>query len=389
MERNIKKDITFICTDNVERQCLEPISLEAEKRGYKVRFSENKFEKCEIGFYISHWNFPKYSKLSVVSLHDLGQQHGEWPMPWKLEYWNIFDVAFLPSKEWADMWHNASCYDFVRPRIGTFFTGFPKADRIQQKSFSENCKEIISKYGIDKNKKTALYAPSWEWDGRQLEMIAAVKDLNVNLIIKQFPYMPPEFAEQYEIIKDMNEKSKGKPNVYILDSSINIYDAINLCDVLVSEESSTLYEAMLMGKPVVAVTDWLVPDVKPPRLPEFPYDFAIKISKNKLKETIFQVLEDKKYLEKIKNYREINFPQIGNASKNVMDVIDSIVNKTELPETKIEELELTNTPPEFKKSVAKRKWTLKKYNFAHTSKFGEILYRFYHLLKLKCQNQSK
>lgn len=385
--KKLKKEITFICTDNVERQCLEPVALEAENRGYKIKFSKNKFERCEIGFYISHWNFSKNSRLSIVTLHDLGQQHGEWPMPWKLEYWNIFDVAFLPSKEWADMWHNASCFDFARPKIGAFFTGFPKADRIFQKDFTKNCKEIVSKYGIDKNKKTVLYAPSWEWGGRQLEMIDAVKDLNVNLLIKQFPYMPPEFEEQYNIIKDMNKKSCGKKNVYILDSTINIYDAINLSDVLVSEESSTLYEAMLMNKPVIAVNDWLVPDVKPPRLPQFPYDFAIKIPKSELKETVLKVLSDDIYLDKIKKYRELNFPQIGNASRNVMDVIDSIVNNTESPDTKIAELPLKKTPQEFKKSVLKRKWTLKKYQFAHSSRIGEFIYKLYHLIK--CQSQSK
>ena len=208
--KNIKKKITFVCTDNVEKQCLEPIAIEAKNRGYKIKFTDNKFEKCEIGFYISHLNFPTHSKLSVVTLHDLGQQHGEWPMPWKLEYWNIFDIAFLPSREWADMWHKASCYDFVRPKIGAFFTGFPKSDRICQKDFSENCKKIVAEYGIDVNKKTVLYAPSWEYGGRQLEMIEAVKDLDVNLIIKQFPYMPPEFEEQYKIIKDMNEKKHWK-----------------------------------------------------------------------------------------------------------------------------------------------------------------------------------
>lgn len=385
--KNIKKKITFVCTDNVEKQCLEPIAIEAKNRGYKIKFTDHKFEKCEIGFYISHFNFPKRSKLSVVTLHDLGQQHGEWPMPWKLEYWNIFDIALLPSREWADMWHKASCYDFVRPKIGAFFTGFPKSDRICQKDFSENCKKIVAEYGIDVNKKTVLYAPSWEYGGRQLEMIEAVKDLDVNLIIKQFPYMPPEFEEQYKIIKDMNEKSIGKPNVYILDSTINIYDAINLCDVLVSEESSTLYEAMLMEKPVIAVTDWLVPDVVPPRLPQFPYDFAVKIPKAELKTTVLSVLTNKNYLEKIKEYRSANFPNFGYAAKNVMDVIDSIINGNSLPDTKIEELPLKKAPCEFRKSVAKRKWTLKKYFFAHTSRLGEIIYKIYH--SLKCRNQSK
>lgn len=381
MKKNIKKEITFIFTDNVEKQCLEPVAVEAKKRGYGIKFTNNKFERCEIGFYISHWNFPKYSKLSVITLHDLGQQHGEWPMPWKLEYWNIFDIALLPDKEWADMWKNASCYKFVQPKIGAFFTGFPKADRILQKDFNENCKKIVSEYSIDVSRKTILYAPSWEWGGRQLEMIDAVKDLNVNLLIKQFPYMPPEFEEQYNIIKEMNEKSQGKPNVYILDSSINIYDAINLSDVLVSEESSTLYEAMLMGKTVIAVTDWLVPDVRPPRLPEFPYDFAIKIPKALLTKTVSQVLSNKEYLERIEQYRIQNFPQIGNAAKNAMDVIDSVVLQRKTPDTKIESVSTKKSPREFIKSVNKRKWTLKKYEIAHASKLGEFVFKIYHFLK--------
>lgn len=61
----------------------------------------------------------------------------------------------------------------------------------------------------------------------------------------------------------MAEKSKGIPNVFVLDTSINIFNAINLCVLLVSKESSTLYEAMMLEKPIIAVTDWLVPDNNP------------------------------------------------------------------------------------------------------------------------------
>ena len=113
MKKNIKKEITFFCTDKVERQCCDSIIKEAELRGYKVRVTDNKFEKAEIGIYLSHWNFPKHSKLSAVMLHDLGQQHGEWPMMWKLEFWDKFDLAFLPSNDWAEMWTNGSKYKFV------------------------------------------------------------------------------------------------------------------------------------------------------------------------------------------------------------------------------------------------------------------------------------
>ncbi len=379
MKKNIKKEITFIYTDKLEYQCYEAVAEEAVKRGYKIKFSDNVLEKCEIGFYCQHLNFPKNSKFSCVMLHDLGQQHGEWPVMGKNEFWSDFDIGFVPSKEWADMWHNASCYDFVRPKNGCFFVGWPKSDNIKKKTFADECEKILDYYGIDKNKKTVLYAPSWEWDGRQLEMIEACKELDVNLIIKQFPWNPKTFKFQYDICNEMSEKSKNIPNVFVFDTAINIFNAINLCDVLVSEESSTLYEAMLMDKPVVAVTDWLVPDNFPPRLPDFPYDFAVKCKKAELKETLKRVLFDKSYILAIKNYRQSNFPQLGNSAKNVMDVIDNVLDGKE-DILRIHELPLSETPVEFKKSVRKRKFLMKKvwlkFRFVDNSKILTNVYNF-------------
>lgn len=377
--------ITFICEDKIEYQCCQPIMEEAKKRGYDVKVSDNQFEKCEIGFYLSHLNFPKNSKLSIITLHDLGQQHSHWPNIWKNEFWSDFDIALLPSKEWCNMWHGASCYDFARPRIGAFFTGWAKADRLKQNDFTENCNRILADFNLDSSKKTVLYAPSWEYDNRQLEMIESVKELNVNLLIKQFPYSEKDFPEQYRIINEVHKKSKDKPNVYILDSSVNIYDAISLCDVLVSEESSTLYEAMLLDKPVVAVTDWLVPDEIPARLPEFPYDFAIHTPKADLTQTIESILTNKEYLEQIRKYRNDNFPQIGNSAKCVIDIIDNVVHGSTNPVNRIEELELIKVPKEFRKSVLHRKIVLFKSKFKRTNLLGKLLYKIYK--KFKCLNQ--
>lgn len=392
MKKDIKKEITFIYTDKLEHQCEEPIADEAMKRGYKINFSDDVLKKSEIGFYCQHLNFPKNSKFSCVMLHDLGQQHGEWPVMWKNEFWNDFNLGFLPSKEWVDMWHNASCYDFVRPKNGCYFVGWTKSDNIEKKVFTDECEEIVAQYGINKNKKTVLYAPSWEWDGRQLEMIEACKELDVNLIIKQFPWNPKTFKFQYDICNEMAEKSKNIPNVFVLDTSINIFNAINLCDVLVSEESSTLYEAMLMDKPVVAVTDWLVPDNFPPRLPDFPYDFAVKCKKAELKETIENVLSDKSYILTIKNYRQNNFPQLGNSAKNIMDVIDEVLEGKEKNPLRIHELPLIETPIEFKKSVKKRKFLMKKIfiklRFVDNSKILTVLYNFLRSVKHSFQKKG-
>lgn len=387
MRRKIKKEITFICTTGVEKLCCNSIAEEAIKRGFKVKFTENIFEKCEIGVYLSHLNYPQNSKFSVIMLHDLGQQHGEWPIMWKNEYWNIYDVGFLPSLEWVKMWESASCYRFACPKKGCYFAGWPKADATVAEKFNDEANEVIKKYNIDTSKKTILYAPSWEWDGRQLEMIESVKNMDVNLIIKQFPVTPDRFPWHYKIVMDAMEKSKGKKNTILLDPKINIFTAISICDVLVSEESSTLFEAMLMGKPVIAVKDWLVPDnyPEPPRLPNFSYDFAVRIEKKDLEKTLNEVLNDSKYENIIRDYKENNFPKVGVAAPMILDVIEAELFGKENKHQKIKESEKVRIPKEYKKSVNKRKWALRKYKIRKQifdkNKFLTALFNVYHSIK--------
>lgn len=394
MKKNIKKEITFICTDKVEKQCCDPIAAEAKKRGYTVKFTENQFEKCEIGFYLSHVNYPKYSKFSAITLHDLGQQHGQWPNIWRNEFWSQFDVGFLPSKEWANMWHDSSRYSFARPKFGCYLSGWIKADTTLSTDFTEENARIVTEYGIDTSKKTILYAPAWEWDEHQIEIVEAVRDLNVNLIIKQFPVVPEVFPWEVELIEETHKKTRtlDLPNVFILDPKINIFNVIQLCDVLVSEESSTLSEAMLLEKPVIAVTDWLVPDAypNPARLPECYYDFAIKIGKKDLRETIKTVVSDDSYTKKISQYRKDNFPNIGNAARTVMDVIDNILFDGNNVVNQIDELSLTETPFEFRKTVNKRKAAMRhifiKKRFVDKNKILLSIWNMLRTVKNKLRN---
>lgn len=51
-----------------------PIAFKAEYRGYEVEFADNKFARCEIGFYCDYVYFPHYSKFSVIMLHDIIQK---------------------------------------------------------------------------------------------------------------------------------------------------------------------------------------------------------------------------------------------------------------------------------------------------------------------------
>ena len=88
-----KKEITFIYDNSAQISMYKPIVAEAERRGYTTKMTQNILEKCEIGFYCHHINFPQHSKFSVIMLHDIIQQYSNWPDIWYREPWNKYDIG--------------------------------------------------------------------------------------------------------------------------------------------------------------------------------------------------------------------------------------------------------------------------------------------------------
>ena len=324
----VRKDITFIYSDSVEKQVYEMIAKEAEARGYKTRITDDKFCKCEIGWYCQHINFPQYSKFSIIMLHDITQQYGYWPDIWYREPWNKYDIGFLPNKIWAKNWYRVSDKYYTRPRKGIYLTGWPKADRVSEYMDETKRNEFKKSIGINPNIPTILYAPAWENDGKQDDFVQAMLKLNVNILIKQAPWSE-KYAEQIENIRIMYEKHKNNPRVIQMDPKTNILDAIMISDVLVSEESSTMLEAVMMGKPAVSVTNWLIPDRIPSRYPSDDYEFTINTKKENLTECIEDILNDyESYQTKAKEYSSSHCSNIGNCIPMMLDILDARINGT-------------------------------------------------------------
>ena len=327
--KHLKKDLTLIYSDSAEKSIFKPIADEASKRGYKVTLTDDKFAKCEIGFYCQHVNFPQFSKFSLIMLHDIIQQYGNWPDLWLREPWNKYDIGLLPSNQWVSNWNECSQWYYSNPRIGMYKIGWPKADNYAGIDRVKYKKEFNAKYGIDGNKPTILYAPAWENDNKQDDFVQSMKKLDVNILIKQFNYQPelnPQYLDAYNAVQEMYLLHKDIPGVTILDPKTNIFEAIMACDILVSEESSTMCEATMMGIPAVSVSDWLIPDTDPKRYPECDYDFVFMTTKGELSEFVSGMLADyDEYVSKVDSFRKSTFGDIGGSAKKIMDIIDDFV----------------------------------------------------------------
>lgn len=312
--------------DAAEKSMYTPIAEEAQRRGYSVKFTTNKLEQCEIGFYCQHINYPQFSKLSLILLHDIIQQYGNWPDIWLREPWNKYDIGILPSDQWQKNWDACSQWYYTRPRIGMYKLGWPKADVVSKLQASAYREDFYRKYGMDLEKKTILYAPSWENDGKQDDFVQSMRKLDVNIVIKQATYDPEVYPERVRDIQQMYELHKDLERVTILPAETNIFEAIAVSDILVSEESSTMCEATMMGIPAVSVSDWLVPDTVPSRMPKCDYDFVWMTKKAELSDFIRYMIENyDEFRSQAAEYSRKNFANIGKTSKMIMDIVDDCV----------------------------------------------------------------
>lgn len=323
----LNKDITFIYMDSAEKSFMSLLAEEARTRGYKTTVTNDKFASCEIGVYCQHINFPQFSKFSVVMLHDIIQQYGNWPDLWFREPWNKYDIGILPSRQWVKNWNQCSQWKYARPRKGMFLVGWPKADHVANLDKRKYRHDFYRKYGLNLERKTILYAPAWENDNKEDDFVKSVLGLDVNIIIKQWDANPVDYPMQVENVKKMAELHRDIPGVTVLPPSMNIFDAILAADILVSEESSTMSEAAMLGVPAVSVSNWLIPDTIPSRYPECNYDFVTKTQKENLRNCIDDMLlHYSKYKRETERYAENNFSNVGCSCKMILDIIDDCVD---------------------------------------------------------------
>lgn len=322
---NCRPLISFFFTDDIERQTLAPIAQEAERRQYRVRFTDRMDEPAEIGIYCSHRPDPSNSRMSAILLHDLAQRHDIWPDFWKYEPWNRFDIGILPGPSWRKRWQACAMQPEACPRIGVYELGWPKADVIfrDPEAFQQTVAGLRTDLHLGP-RRSALYAPSWENDGKQDDLVQSLRHLPVNLLLKQAPW-PEAYPQILENIRRMNELHRDcAENVHILDPHLSIMPCLGLADVLVTEESSVMVEALLLGIPVVAVTDWLIPDRNPSRPAMIPFEFPIRTTRAELQHTVAGLLAnfDQARIDMVR-LRDEQFACLGESASRIMDVIEA------------------------------------------------------------------
>lgn len=326
IEKEQNREFTFFYTDRAEYFNLEPLVKEATKRGYKVRFTNDITSRADIGVYCSHVgllmnNGGIHSDFSVILLHDMTQGELNWPNLWNYEPWDGFDLGVLPGKQWAERWKRCSGFSYAHPRLGVYELGYPEGDYARSEELLQRAERIKKSLNL-KYKYSVLYAPSWENDGKEDDFINAMQGMEVNLLIKHASFAKD--SEFYKNICQMHELHFGKyDNLYYVEPEENILPVLAISDLVISDESSVMTEALLFGKPSISVSDWLIPD-EPVRFSAVPFDYVYKCKRREIGECAEQILNKIRQGEETTPVNEI-FSNIGNSSSDIIDLIEYYV----------------------------------------------------------------
>jgi len=251
-----------------------------------INFSSNLSEESQIGFVNGSKVRIGPSNLSIVMLHGLDQGRFSKPDFWWDEDWSRFDMGLLPGEKWAERWRKASLNPRAHPKKGVFISGWPKSDLAYKSLNSKKIDFSLLNSFKHRNRKTILYAPGFETDGKQLDVINAVKDLGVNLLIKHWIDEEDKYkyVDIYNNIREANKYAIEKAHDYclIVNPKVNIFSVLAISDLLITDESSVSLEAAIMGIPVISVNGWpmRINNLEVPRFNTIPDEviFAPKIS---------------------------------------------------------------------------------------------------------------
>lgn len=140
------------------------------------------------------------------------------------------------------------------PEKNISVAGSPRADIVFHKDRVYKRKEFLDRYGINSKKKIVLLATSGHYNMKEIipmasEVYKTASELGFVLIHKPHPGRTENMGNYKEL------KKKFMTDALILLEDVDLYDAINASDIVVSSIGSTIItEALMFEKPAIAMS---------------------------------------------------------------------------------------------------------------------------------------
>jgi len=227
-------------------------------RHYNVNLSK---ELSSANIFLSPHIYGNGSKDSI-RIHINHNQPVKYQSYMKNDFVN-FNVHFLTSPLHREQTENTiKEYSLEDMDIKLFDIGYAKSDDLLSGKFEKSA--VLSELGLDENKKTILYAPSWD-DGLSLRTAGKkiIEELltveNTNLIVKLHPISlcPPDgpnynfYTGGINWTEKLSEFENRKNFKHIKSGKID--PMLAAADVMITDVSSVALEFIMLDKPVIYI----------------------------------------------------------------------------------------------------------------------------------------
>lgn len=317
---SIERRITFFVNQPKHEEAVAPIAEAARNRGYEVTYTGDLAADAEIGVYLDHVHKINSvnATLSVVMLHSIDDAYK--PDHWLDEPWYRFDVGLLHGNPAVENWISQSWHPKTRPKLGAFCVGWPKFDPVFSPGSGPDADALKSQLGIDDG-LTAIYAPYGEDDDKLASFVAEARGTVPNLLIRHAP------RDEVDYTRPFYEEILADDRVYVLDDTWEFIECLRISDVLVSDGSSVIQEAVLTDTVPISVTEW-----RKPAVDEVLPEYCFETSRNELAALLENICDDlSAYRRTLQEHRDNHFANLGSSSETVVDLLDAFVDGREPP----------------------------------------------------------
>ena len=235
-------NIVYILSDKQNSSNMEDIAKESNLN-YKFGIENLEDKQIDVIFFANPYEKAKdLNAITVFLEHGIGTKSTSFYK--SIEYFDIYLTE--GSSKYNILKELYPQYEYKLKKVG-----FSKFDNII--NFTNNDKlELFDKYGLDKNKKTILYAPTFFPSSIEKMSDSFPNDFkDCNIIVK--PHYLTYERQKYKKQLIKFKKWERYDNCKVLPlSEYNIVPLLAISDIMISDESSAMFEFAALNKPVIS-----------------------------------------------------------------------------------------------------------------------------------------
>lgn len=200
--------------------------------------------------YIMTWHGTPLKKLGL-DMDDVQMAGNKGIENYKANFWSNsrrWDYLIAQNQYSSDIFRN--CFDFNKNMLDI---GYPRNDILVNHNTPEYCDQLKEKFGIPKNKKVVLYAPTWR-DNQSMGKGKYIFNPHLNFdVLKRALEKDYVFIIKYHylIANNLNWERMGN---FIYDINADIQELYLISDYLMTDYSSVMFDYSILKRPMIFYT---------------------------------------------------------------------------------------------------------------------------------------